>query len=96
MSDPLATQAARTLTGSTGGKNVHPDHTALLIDAKSASVMLSLGTRTIWSLTKCNAIPSHRIGRAVRYCPAELRAWIDDGCPTDPGAAERVRKAARR
>lgn len=93
MSDPIATQAARMLAGSTGGKKVHPDHTALLIDAKSAAAMLSLGSRTIWSLTKCNAIPSRRIGRSVRYCPIELRAWITAGCPTEPGAAERVRNA---
>lgn len=66
--------------------------TRLLIDAKAAAEQLAIGSRTLWSLTKCNAIPSRRIGRAVRYCPAELRAWIDAGCPTASGSADRVRK----
>lgn len=68
---------------------------SLLIDAKAAARVLALGSRTLWTLTKCNAVPARRIGRAVRYCPAELRAWIALGCPTEPGSAERVRKAVR-
>lgn len=70
--------------------------TPLLIDAKAAAAMLAIGARTLWSLTKCSAIPSHRIGRAVRYCPDELRAWVAAGCPTEPGSAERVRAAMRK
>ncbi len=58
--------------------------------------MLALGARTLWSLTKCGAIPSRHIGRAVRYCPDELRAWVGAGCPTDPGAADRIRKGVGR
>tara|TARA_E500000318_G_C3555800_1_gene211029 strand:+ start:1560 stop:1832 length:273 start_codon:yes stop_codon:yes gene_type:complete len=68
----------------------------LLIDAKDAAAMLAIGARTLWTYTNCNAIPSRKIGRAVRYCPDELRAWIGAGCPTSPGSADRVRKEARR
>lgn len=68
----------------------------LLIDAKQAATSLSLGARTVWSLTNRRAIPSHRIGRSVRYLPDELAAWIECGCPTEPGAAERVRAAMKR
>ncbi|MCH7791750.1 MAG: helix-turn-helix domain-containing protein [Planctomycetes bacterium] len=57
--------------------------------------MLGIGARTLWTLTNRGAIPSRKIGRSVRYCPAELRAWVAAGCPTEPGAAERVRKAVR-
>lgn len=89
-------ESARTLAGSTGGKKRDSEHTALLIDAKAAAVMLAVGPRTLWKLTKCNAVPARRIGRSVRYCPTELRGWIAAGCPTEPGSAERVRNGARR
>lgn len=68
----------------------------LLIGAKSAAAELAIGARTLWTYTNCNAIPSRKIGRAVRYCPDELRAWIAAGCPTAPGSADRVRKEVRR
>ena len=70
--------------------------TPLLINAKAAAAMLAIGARTLWTYTNCNAIPSRKIGRAVRYCPDDLRAWVAAGCPTDAGAADRVRKGARR
>lgn len=89
-------ESARTLAGSTGGTNELSQHTQLLIDTKAAAAMLALGTRTLWTLTKCNAIPSRHIGRSVRYCPSELRAWISAGCPTEPGSADRVRKGVSR
>lgn len=68
----------------------------LLIDAKQARAVLHLGERRLWELTNCNAIPSRRIGRTVRYVPAELAAWVACGCPTDAGAADRVRKGVGR
>lgn len=65
----------------------------LLIDAKAASALLGIGTRRLWSLTNCNAIPSRKIGRSVRYSPRELNAWIEAGCPTEPGSADDIREA---
>lgn len=65
----------------------------LLVDAKAASALLCMGARRLWVLTNCRAIPSHKIGRSVRYSPAELAAWIRTGCPTEGGAGDRVRKA---
>ncbi|MEQ9453828.1 MAG: helix-turn-helix domain-containing protein [Phycisphaeraceae bacterium] len=62
-----------------------------LIDVKAAMQLLSLGRRTLWSLTNRNAVPHRRIGRAVRYCPRELEAWIQAGCPTEPDAARKIR-----
>ena len=89
------TESARTPASNTGdGSNSHK-HTALLIDAKAAAAMLALGARTLWSYTNCRAIPSRKIGRAVRYCPDELLAWIAAGCPTDAGAADGVRSVMR-
>ncbi len=90
-----APQTARTLAGSTGGKN-EPDHTTpLLVDARTACAMLAIGERRLWVLSNCGAIPSHKIGKSRRYAPDELRAWIAAGCPTEPGAGDRVRKAVR-
>jgi predicted DNA-binding transcriptional regulator AlpA len=66
-----------------------------MIDAKATCEAIHIGKRKLWELTNCNAIPCRRIGRSVRYVPAELQAWIDCGCPTEPGSAERVRKAVR-
>lgn len=63
----------------------------LLIDAKAAQRLLSMGERKLWMLTNCGAIPSRKIGKSVRYSPAELEAWVAYGCPTGPGAGERVR-----
>ncbi len=65
----------------------------LLVDATQAAAMLHISARRLWTLTNCRAIPSRRCGRSLRYQPAELRAWIAAGCPTDAGAGDRVRKA---
>lgn len=66
----------------------------LLIDAKAACELLSMGKRRLWSLTSCRAIPSYKIGKSVRYSPPELAAWVGSGCPTEAGAGDDVRKAA--
>ena len=68
----------------------------LLIDSKAATEALAIGARTLWTYTNRNAIPARKIGRAVRYCPDELRAWIAAGCPTEADAADRVRAAMRK
>jgi len=67
-----------------------------LLKAPEAAAFLSIGRRKLWELTNRNAVPSLRIDRAVRYCTSDLRAWIAAGCPTDAGAADRVRKGAGR
>jgi len=64
----------------------------LLIDAKSARVLLSISARRLWVLSICNAIPSFKIGKSRRYCPDELRGWIRASCPTAPGAGNQIRK----
>ena len=95
MSKPHC-DSARTPASNTGGGSNNHKHTALLIDAKAAAALLAIGARTLWTYTNCNAIPSRKIGRAVRYCPDELRAWIAAGCPTHAGAADGVRSAIQK
>ena len=70
-----------------------PPANPLLIDAKAACSLLSIGERRLWVLSNSRAVPSYKIGKSRRYCPDELRAWIRAGCPTEGGAGDRVRKA---
>lgn len=49
----------------------------LLIDAKRASLILSISPRKLWEMTNAGQIPSLRIGRAVRYSVSALREWVD-------------------
>jgi hypothetical protein len=69
-----------------------PGAAPLLINTDAACVVVCMCPRRLWALTNCKAIPSHKIGKSVRYSPAELAAWVACGCPTEPGAAERVRE----
>jgi excisionase family DNA binding protein len=50
---------------------------ALLLTALQAAKALAISPRTLWSLTDSGEIPCVRIGRAVRYDPVDLRAWIE-------------------
>jgi len=56
----------------------------ILVDAKQASAMLAISERTLWQHSNTGAIPRVRVGRAVRYRPSDLHAWVDAGCPSKP------------
>ena len=49
----------------------------LLLKPADAAKALSISESKLWSMTAGREIPCVRIGRAVRYDPADLRAWID-------------------
>lgn len=50
----------------------------LLLTPKEAAVALGVCEKTLWSLTDPRGpIACVRIGRAVRYDPADLTAWIE-------------------
>jgi excisionase family DNA binding protein len=49
----------------------------MLLTVRQAAKVLTLSERTLFTLTKSGAIPAVRFGRAVRYDPADLRAWIE-------------------
>lgn len=86
---------SRSAGGCRVADTITPTPAALLVDARAACVMLALGSRRLWLLTNRRAIPCYRVGRSVRYAPAELARWVASGCPTDAGAADRLRKGAR-
>lgn len=43
-----------------------------LIDATGLGRMLSIPTRTVYALAARGELPHHRVGRAVRFDPAEI------------------------
>ena len=53
--------------------------TALLVDARKAARMLAVSPRKLWAMTfeETPGLPYVRCGRLVRYCPDDLRLWID-------------------
>lgn len=44
---------------------------------REAAEYLAISRRKLWSLTVCGEIKSIRIGRAVRYDPDDLKAWVE-------------------
>lgn len=48
-----------------------------LLNSHQAAKLLNISTRKLWTLTNCGQIPAVRMGRAVRYDPADLQRFID-------------------
>lgn len=48
-----------------------------LLRPQEAAKKLAISERTLWKLTKDKELPVVRIGRNVRYDPADLQAFID-------------------
>ena len=51
--------------------------TARLLRPREAARILAISPRKLWSLTASGELTAVRIGRAVRYDPADLRKWIE-------------------
>lgn len=98
--DPRPTESAPALAGKGGSKNRSPksvpDVNPLLVSEATAAAIVGLSSRKLWELTACGAIPRRKIGASVRYFIPELEAWIKAGCPTSPGAGERILRDLRR
>ncbi|MHC5537064.1 helix-turn-helix transcriptional regulator [Singulisphaera rosea] len=55
---------------------------AVLIPAEEVASMLGVSERTLWRLLSAGKIPEPlRIGRNTRWRWAEIREWIERGCP---------------
>lgn len=48
-----------------------------LLTEREAARVLAVSPRTLWSLRADGQIPHLRIGRSVRYVPADLLEWIE-------------------
>jgi excisionase family DNA binding protein len=49
----------------------------LLLTSREAAQRLAIGERTLWELTRRGEVLCVRIGRAVRYAPADLQSYVD-------------------
>ena len=47
-----------------------------LLRPKEAAAVLAISPRKLWELTNCGTIPCVRMGKAVRYDPADLNHFI--------------------
>jgi excisionase family DNA binding protein len=47
-----------------------------LLTARQAADRLAISERTLWELTNRGDLPCVRLGRSVRYDPADLEAWV--------------------
>lgn len=63
------------------GASASPDE-KLLVPADTVATMLSISVRSLWRLLSAGRlVPPVRLGRSVRWHVAEVRRWIDAGCP---------------
>ena len=53
------------------------DTPTLLLTPQQAAEALAISARKLWAMTNTGDIPCVRLGRSVRYDPADLRAFID-------------------
>lgn len=55
----------------------------LLLKPEAAAAALGISPRLLWSLTKSGEIPAIHLGKAVRYSPKSLAAWIEKASYVD-------------
>jgi len=53
-----------------------PEDEPLLLKAAEAAQLLRISKRKLWELTNMAAVPTIRIGRAVRYSRESLVVWV--------------------
>jgi predicted DNA-binding transcriptional regulator AlpA len=58
------------------------DDEKMLVPASTVAKMMSISVRSLWRLLSAGRlVPPVRLGRSVRWHVAEVRGWIDAGCP---------------
>ncbi len=50
-----------------------------LLTAKQVATLLGVSEKSVYRWSELGALPSVRLGRAVRFDPAEVQAFIDAG-----------------
>jgi len=54
----------------------------LLLSANQVAELLGVSVRTLWRLLSAGKLPAPvRLGGSVRWRNADIRQWIDEGCP---------------
>ena len=60
-----------------GSQKDRPEEAKLLLSIRETAKCIGVSEKTLWTLTAPRGpIPAIRFGRAVRYSPDDLRAWI--------------------
>ena len=54
-----------------------------LMTASELASLTGIPKSRVYFLTRCGQLPHVRLGRAVRYDPAAVRAWLDQGGTID-------------
>ncbi len=58
------------------------DAALVLISAEELAKLMRVSERTLWRLLSAGKVPQPlRIGRSTRWRLAEIREWIETGCP---------------
>ena len=65
------------MTGAIGDATYMAMQSGMLINSKTASDLLQISERKLWSLMKSGEIPHVSIGRSIRYDPRALRSWVE-------------------
>jgi predicted DNA-binding transcriptional regulator AlpA len=59
-----------------------PQDEKMLVPAAEVARIMSISVRSLWRLLSAGRlVPPIRLGRSVRWHVAEVRRWIDAGCP---------------
>ena len=48
-----------------------------LLTARQVAELMQISERSVWSLTNSGSLAAIRIGRLVRYSPADVQSWIE-------------------
>jgi excisionase family DNA binding protein len=60
----------------------------LLLTPREVAEALRISERSLWTITRRGEIASIRVGRLVRYSPADVQSWIDARRRTAAAPAE--------
>jgi excisionase family DNA binding protein len=64
------------------------DAAPILISAEEVAKLIHVSERTLWRLLSAGKFPQPvRIGRSTRWRSAEVREWIEKGCPSPSSRA---------
>src|SRR4051794_30453846 len=73
---------SRGVGGMVVGTTRMSNETITLLNAEEVAAMLGVSERTLWRLLSAGKFPKPvRFGRSTRWRLADVREWIDCGCP---------------
>lgn len=65
---------------------MNDDGTPRLVNAEEVARLMDVSERTLWRLLSAGKVPPPvRIGRSTRWRLADIRSWIERGCPIEVG-----------